>query len=84
MSDNTKVFKMRFQLGVTLRRVANQQQDEAEFKAMMAKSIEELKKATEIQPQEATAFNNLGLSLFEAGRLEDAIECYGKAIAFEQ
>ena len=28
MSDNTKVFKMRFQLGVTLRRVANQQQDE--------------------------------------------------------
>ena len=31
MNDNSKVFKMRFQLGVTLRRVANQQQDPNQF-----------------------------------------------------
>ena len=83
MADPTKVFKMRFQLGVTLRRVANQQQNETNFKEMMDKSIDHLKKATDIQPQEPTALNNLGLSLFERGRLDDAIECYSKAISFE-
>ena len=74
---------MQFQLGVTLRRVANQQQGEKKFDTMINKSIGHLKKATELKAQDATAFNNLGLSLFEAKKYEEAIECYTKAIVFE-
>ena len=84
MNDNSKVFKMRFQLGVTLRRVANQQIDTKQFDALISKSIDELKKATEIQAQDPSALNNLGLSLFEANKLDEAIECYTKAIQFEE
>ena len=50
---------------------------------MMKQSVTELKKATDIMPQEGSAHNNLGLSLFENGEYHDAIECYAKAIQLE-
>jgi len=49
----------------------------------MQQSVVELKKATDIMPQEASAHNNLGLSLFENGDYHDAIDCYAKAIQLE-
>ena len=64
--DNAKTFKMHFQLGITLRRDANHGNTSQEEKnAQIEESIANLKKATELQANEASAHNNLGLSFFE-------------------
>jgi tetratricopeptide (TPR) repeat protein len=61
-----------YNLGITLRRVGRLDQ-----------SIEQLKKATDVQPNKAPAHNNLGLSFFENEDWDDAISSYTKAISLE-
>lgn len=43
-------------------------------------SIQDLKKAVELKPEEPSAHNNLGMSYFKAEEFEDAINEYTKAI----
>jgi tetratricopeptide (TPR) repeat protein len=45
----------------------------------LEEAIEAYRKATEIKPDYAQAWNNLGVSLDRLGRLEEAIEVYRKA-----
>jgi tetratricopeptide (TPR) repeat protein len=49
-----EMYKIRFNLGITLRRLGR-----------IDDSIEELRKASDLQPNKAAVFNNLGLSQFE-------------------
>lgn len=72
-SEKDKVFKYRFNLGITLRRVG-----------VLDDSITELKRATEEMPQKAICWNNLGLSHFQNDQWEEAITAYSKAIQFEE
>lgn len=72
--DGAKIFKMLFQLGITLRRVANHGATTQEEKdSRIEESIEKLRKACELQPNEASAHNNLGLSYFENEEFENAL-----------
>jgi len=50
-SEIKKVYNIRYNLGITLRRVGR-----------LDESIEELKKAVEVQQDKPPAWNNLGLS----------------------
>lgn len=45
-----------------------------------SESIQDLKKAVELKPEEPSAHNNLGMSYFKAGDFEDATNEYTKAI----
>ena len=45
-----------------------------------AASIESLKKAIELKPDYAEAFNNLGTALKDQGKLNEAFENYNKAL----
>ena len=75
---------MLFQLGITLRRVANHGSTNAKEKdEKIGESIEKLKRATDLAPNEASAHNNLGLSYFENEEFGLALESYTQAIAKE-
>ena len=66
LGGGTNVYKHRYQLGITLRRVANHgATSQAEKDQRIKQSIEELKQACNAKPDEASAWNNLGLSYFE-------------------
>ena len=72
---------MLFQLGITLRRVANHGTTSQEEKdARITESIDKLKRAADLQPSEASAWNNLGLSYFEAEDFQAANDSYTTAI----
>lgn len=72
-SNGTELFKYRFNLGVTLRRLGE-----------LERSIDELRSACEVtQNKQAIAYNNLGISLYEAARNEEAIQQFNKAIQVE-
>ena len=68
-SEKDKLFKYRFNLGVTLRRVG-----------ILGESITELKRASDEMPLKALCWNNLGLSYFQNDNWEEAINAYEKAI----
>ena len=75
---------MLFQLGITLRRVANHgTTTQIEKDAKIEESIDKLRKATELAPNEASAHNNLGLSYFENETFDLALESYTQAISKE-
>ena len=82
------MFKIRFQLGKTYRRVASNQRnpDQNQKVVYLQKSIEELKAATQNNLTTATStdlaavFNNLGLSYFENDQFGDAVNQYTQAI----
>lgn len=46
-------------------------------------SINELRKAIDMQPTKAQAHNNLGLSYYESADWEDSLQSYSKAISIE-
>lgn len=47
---------------------------------MLDQSIEELKKAVELRPDDANAHNHLGLSYYDRKNFDDAISEYSRAI----
>jgi tetratricopeptide (TPR) repeat protein len=47
-------------------------------------AIEYYKKAIDIDPRFALAYNNLGLALYSEGKVDEAIECYKNAIALDE
>jgi tetratricopeptide (TPR) repeat protein len=63
------LYYARYNKGICLRKVGN-----------LDRSVEELKKAVELKPDNPNAHNNLGLSLFERKDFEDALTEYSKAI----
>ena len=65
------LYYARYNKGICLRKVGK-----------VAESIEELKRAVELKPDNASAHNNLGLSYFEEGQFEEAISEYGLAISY--
>lgn len=67
-SDNT-IYFARFNKGVCLRKTG-----------LLEQSIDELKKAVELKPDDANAHNHLGLSYFDRKNFEDAISEYSRAI----
>jgi tetratricopeptide (TPR) repeat protein len=67
-----EMYRNRFNLGITLRRLGR-----------IEDSIDELKKACDLQPNKAASLNNLGLSQFEQAQWSDATESYNKAIHLE-
>ena len=75
---------MRFQLGVTQRRIANSQTDgTASREELLTKSIDNLKLACSLCPNEPTYSNNLGLSYFESEQFDLALQAYDGAIHLE-
>ena len=76
------MFKIRFQLGKTLRRVAGDQKKYTleKKKEFLEESIEELKTATTLTSASssdlAAVFNNLGLSFFENDQFAEAVAQY--------
>jgi len=47
---------------------------------LLDQSIDELKKAVELKPDDSNAHNHLGLSYFDLKHFEDAITEYSRAI----
>ena len=74
LSEPDYLYQAHFNQGICLRRLG------PEF---LDKSIEHLRKATEMKNDRASAHNNLGLSYFEKGEFEDALIHYLKAISLE-
>jgi len=73
-SDATEeLYNSRFNRGVCHRRLGNLQ-----------RSIDDFRKAIETKADRPSAFNNLGLSLFENGEFEDALTNYGLAIKLDR
>ena len=52
-------------------------------KTKLEKSIEDFKAALDKKKDRPSAFNNLGLSLFENGDFEESLHQYGEAIRLE-
>jgi tetratricopeptide (TPR) repeat protein len=50
----------------------------------LEESIDDLKKARDMRPDKAAAYNNLGLSYFEKEEFENSIIEFQKAIQYEQ
>lgn len=71
-SENTMLYKVRFNLGITLRKERDLEQ-----------SITQLIEAIKAVPNKATAHNNLGLSYFEDEKFQDALEQFSKSIQIE-
>jgi len=63
------LYKVRFNLGITLRKERDLQE-----------SITQLNEAIKAVPNKATAHNNLGLSHFEAGQFQEALDQFSKSI----
>ena len=75
-SKNDHMYQAVFNRGICYRRVGPGRLDQ---------SIEDLKKAVELKGNERpSVHNNLGLSYFERGDFEDALNHYTKAISLEK
>ena len=84
IGGNNNAYKHRFQLGILLRRLANHGvSSQREKDDRIDQSINELRKAVELCPDEAPAHNNLGLSYFENDLFIDALGSYTSAIQKE-
>lgn len=62
-----------YNLGLNLRKLGE-----------LSRSIEHLRKATDLDKDNPIAYNNLGLSLFENRDYRDAMEAFSKAIELSQ
>lgn len=69
LNDDDAKFQAYFQKGICLRRLGD-----------LKNSIQDLLNATKLKEKSAAAHNNLGLSYFESGDYNDAIDHYGKAL----
>lgn len=69
LTEQKYIYQARFNKGVCLRRLGR-----------LEESIEDLKQAVALQPEKASAHNNLGLSYFEKEDFEDAISEFSTAI----
>jgi len=66
------MYQARFNRGICFRR-----------QGKLEKSIDDFKAALEKKKDRPSAFNNLGLSLFENGEYEESLHQYGEAIRLE-
>lgn len=69
LDDSDYIYQARFNLGIQYRRVGRHDE-----------SIHELSEAIKIKTDKSSAFNNLGLSFFEKGEMDGAIEHYSSAV----
>ena len=67
-----QIYDCRFQRGICYRTTGQ-----------LERAIEDFKKAIDAKSDRAAAYNNLGLSHFQANELEDALQNYQKAIQLE-
>ena len=67
-----------FQLGATLRKIANLgiPYDNKTPEQLLKDSVSALQAASQLAPHEPSFYNNLGLSQFECGEYENAIQNY--------
>ena len=63
------IFYARYNKGICLRKVG-----------LLDQSVEQLKKAVELKPENANAHNNLGLSFFERRDFDESLIEYSRAI----
>jgi tetratricopeptide (TPR) repeat protein len=68
-SDEESRYQAHFNKGICMRRLGKLEQ-----------SIKDLEKAKLMKPDRSSVHNNLGLSYFENGLYEEALQSYGKAI----
>ena len=73
---------MRNYWGSAIRDKAKEEKDSEKFKAGMAKALVEFRKAVEIYPAYADAWQQMGLAYFRLGDIDRSLESYQKAISF--
>ena len=72
-------------MGATLRKIANLgiPYDNKTPEQLLKDSVSALQAASQLAPHEPSFYNNLGLSQFECGEYENAIQNYDQAIKAE-